>query len=242
MYDFERIEASYEFSSCVTYTDCHKSTFRKIEHVKVGCTDDARIFTMQGSSEETIDGKEPEGWGEIILRFGKALYPITLNVNERGKVIGIKDFEKTKEHWMTRRREIVESYENNFLIKKESYRYALALKTEEKFIDILNKNMFYRLLLWQDGISGQMIEIRDFPASGRLAIFTFNDKKYDDNGGVSYETGQVNDEGSGRLLSGQAKLQIYRDKDGLPKEIKLKARVEEAETGYFTKEITIKRL
>ena len=241
MYDFERIEASYEFSSCVTYTDCHKSTFRKIEHVKVGCTDDARIFTMQGSSEETIDGKEPEGWGEIILRFGKALYPITLNVNERGKVIGIKDFEKTKEHWMTRRREIVESYENNFLIKKESYRYALALKTEEKFIDILNKNMFYRLLLWQDGISGQRIEIRDFPATGRLAIFTFQGGRREGDF-VCYETSQVQDEGSGRLLSGSSTLRIRRDADGMPGEISLWSKVEEQDTGYFIKEITLRRL
>ncbi len=242
MYDFERVEASYEFLSCVTYTDCHKSNFRKIEHMKAECADGSYVFTMLGSTEESVDGIVPEGWGEIILKFGKALYPISLKVNENGEVFGINEFEKFKEQWMTRRREIVESYENNFFIKKESYRYALALKTEEKFIDILRRNMFYCLLLWQDVASEHKVEIRDFPASGRLAIFTFNDKKYDDNGGVSYETGQVNDEGSGRLLSGQAKLQIYRDKDGLPKEIKLKARVEEAETGYFTKEITIKRL
>lgn len=241
MYNFSFIESVYEFNTCITFANGQKSSFRKLEHIQAEEGKDGYAFTMKGSSNETLDDKEPEDWDAIVLEFGKALYPIGLRVSGQGEFVGLRDFEGIKEHWKARRQEIIDYY-NSYLIEKESNRYALALKTEDKFYHILKENMFYRLFLWQESLQNQKVEIRDFPTRARLAIFTFQGKSYDEKGGVCYDTYQVNDEGSGRLLGGHAKLQLYRDKDGLPNEIKLWARVEETDTGYFTKEITIKRI
>lgn len=241
MFKFESINASYEFSSCVTFVDGHKSSFRKVERLKAENTKEAYVFTMLGTSEEMVDGKEPEEWGAIILHFGKELYPYSLLVSDQGDLLRVQDFERVREHWMTRKKELMEFYEHNFLIKKEAYRYALALKTEEKFLDIIRRNMFYKLLFWQDNIMGQEVEIRDFPAPQRLAIFTFQDGK-EENDALCFETACVHDEGSDRLLSGKCTLRIHRAMDGLPAEVSLWARVEEQDTGYFIREITIRRL
>ncbi|MBO4531341.1 MAG: hypothetical protein IK017_11885 [Paludibacteraceae bacterium] len=241
MYNFSFIESVYEFNTCITFANGQKSSFRKLEHIQAEEGKDGYAFTMKGSSNETLDDKEPEDWDAIVLEFGKALYPIGLRVSGQGEFVGLRDFEGIKEHWKARRQEIIDYY-NSYLIEKESNRYALALKTEDKFYHILKENMFYRLFLWQESLQNQKVEIRDFPTRARLAIFSFHEKKYDKTGGIIYDTYDVTDEGSGQLLSGHAKLHLRRDKDGLPGEISLWARVEEKDAGFFTKEITIKRI
>ncbi len=231
-YNINQIEASYDFDSCITFVNGRKSVFHKTENIQIKKNRGGYEFLMLGSNEETLNGKTPDEFDAIILEFGKALYPMSLQVSEKGDFLGINDFNKLKDHWMTRRREIVEYYENFFPIKKQSYRYSLALDSEDKFYNILKENMFYRLLFWQEESPKQEVIIRDFPQMERLSIFTFQG---------TTETYAVRDEGSGRLVSGHAKIHILRDDDGLPNEIKLWARVEEQDTGYFTKEITIKR-
>lgn len=241
MYIFQGIETSYDFTSVVTFANGNTSSFHKVEHIYAQQEKQDFSFTMKGSTDETFDGKTPEDWAAIVLEFGKALYPINLSVSEQGDFMAVDDFEGVKQHWKDERQRLVDYY-NNYWIEKESNRYALALKTEEKFYRTLKENMFYRLFFWREGQTDQQVVVRDFPLRARLSIFTFQGKSYDEKGGVCYDTYQVNDEGSGRLLGGHAKLQLYRDKDGLPNEIKLWARVEETDTGYFTKEITIKRI
>lgn len=241
MYDISQIETCYEFVSCVTFCDGHKSTFCKKEHVKAVGSDGLYIFTMLGSSEETVDGMAPVDWSDIILQFAKALYPITLRVSGQGDFMAVENFEELRRRWKEKCQKIIDYY-NSSLIEEESQRFALVMETEDKFFHTLKENVFYRLFFWTVDQPVQQVVIRDFPSYARLAIFSFQEKKYDENGGLCYETYEVKDEGSGRLLSGHAKLRLSRDFDGLPKEIHLKARVEEAETGYFTKEITIKRL
>lgn len=240
MYTFSNLDTTYEFNSCVTFANGDTNTFRKIEHVSAENIGDSYIFTMQGSSEETLDGDEPEGWDAIVLKFGKALYPFSLQVSNEGRLNGFKDFEKIRNQWLERRQSIIDYY-NDYYIEKESDRYYFVLKTEEKFFGILQKNMFYRLLFWQDNIDVEDIEIRDFPLNTRLTTFTFNKGRFED-GFMCYTSGIVHDEGSGRLIDGVCKLKISRSPDGLPKEITLSAKVEEQDTGYFTKKLTIKRL
>lgn len=240
MYNFENTNVLYEFSSCVTFVDGHKSTFRKVESIQAQREKEGYLFTFLGTSDELIDGKEPEDWNPIILQFGRALCPYGLQVTEQGELTGVHDFETVKKHWFDQRREIIDYY-NNYYIEKESNQYALALDSEEKFFSIIKKNMFPRLLFWQEGLASQEVEIRDFPSPARLAIFTFQKGKVEA-GSLFYETSQVRDEGSGRLLSGKCTLRIRREADGLPGEISLWARVEEQDTGYFIKDITIRRL
>lgn len=230
----------YEFNSCVTFANGHKSSFRKVEHIQVVKSDDGYSFTMLGPSDATIDGNEPEEWNAIILQFGKALYPYNLLVSENGEMIGVQDFEKIKDHWFEQRRGIIDYY-NSYLVEKESNRFYLAFNSEEKFFNIIKNNMFPRLLFWQDNLKNQEVEIRDFPAAKRLAIFTFGEGKKN-NGEICHETYNVRDEGSGRLLSGECTLRIRRDADGLPGNVFLKVQVEELNTGYFFKEMTLKRL
>lgn len=240
MFDIEQLNTSFDFTATVIFANGHQSVFHKEEHICAKRVKDYYDFTFQGSSNESINNKAPEEWDDIVLQFGKALYPLSLKVSEQGELTGVRDFEKVKDHWFAKRQEIIDYY-NSYLIEKESNRYALALMSEEKFSNIIKKNMFYRLLFWQDELSSQEIEIRDFPARARLAIFSFQggrrEREY-----LCYDTSHVHDEGSGRLLSGRCTLRIRRDADGLPGEISLKARVEEQDTGYFIKEITIRRL
>ncbi len=162
----------YEFCSCVTFANGHKSSFRKVEQIKVGKANDGYSFTMLGSSEETIDGDEPEEWNAIILQFGKTLCPYTLLATGDGELTGVQDFEEIKGHWLDQRQEIIDYY-NSYLVKKESNRFYLAFNSEEKFFNIMKNNMFPRLLFWQDNLQNQKIEIRDFPAAKRFTIFTF---------------------------------------------------------------------
>lgn len=232
MYDISQIETAYEFDSCITFVNGHKCIFHKVEHLQIKKSRGGYEFLMKGSDEELMNGRVPEEFDAIILEFWKAFYPFSFQVSEDGEFLSLNNFDKLKEHWLTRRREIVEYYENFFPIKKQSYRYALALDSEEKFKNILKENIFYRLLLWQEDSSNQEIVIRDFPSMGRLAIFNFHGKT---------DTYSVKDEGSGRIIGGHGKLHIVRGDDGMPDEIKFWARIEEQDTGYFTKEITLKR-
>ena len=233
MYDIKQTDVSYVFHSSVTFTNGHKSTFQKIEHVQIKKTTNGKYeFKMIGSDEELLNGKEPEEFDAIVLEFGKVLYPISLQVSEDGEFLGINDFENLKEHWLTRGREIVEHYNSDVLIENEYKRYALSLASKETFYNILKYNSFYRLLFWNEDLLKREFVIRDFPACGRQVTFYFNDKN---------ETYTFCDEGSGRILNGHATIQLHRDNDGLLNEIKLTAKVEEQDIGYFTKEISLKR-
>ena len=49
MYDFDSIDATYEFDSTVTFANGKKTTFRKVEHVTAKKVDDSYVFSMQGS-------------------------------------------------------------------------------------------------------------------------------------------------------------------------------------------------
>lgn len=240
MYTFNHIEADYAFSGKVTFADGHVSLFTKKDHVEVTKRKDVYICAMHGSSDEKLNGNDPDEFDAVILEFGKALYPMSLRVSEEGELLGVDDFDGLKEHWLAKRKEIIDYY-NSYVVEKESNRYALALDSEEKFFNIIKKNMLYRLLFWQDELPNQEVEIRDFPARARLAIFTFPSGKFGGKG-VGYDTYSLHDEGSGRLLGGHATLSVTRGADGLPDEIVLKARVEEQDTGYFSKEVTLKRL
>ncbi len=240
MFTFNHIEADYSFSAKVTFADGHVTLFSKKDHVEVNKRKDVYLFTMHGSSDEKLNGKDPDEFDAVVLELGKALYPIDLRVSEEGEFLGVDDFEALKNQWEANRKKIIDFY-NSYLVEKESNRYALAFDSEEKFFNILKKNMLYRLLFWLDKSPNQEVEIRDFPARARLAIFTFPGGIFDGKG-WSYDTYSLRDEGSGRLLSGHAKLTVMRGADGLPDEIVLKARVEEQDTGYFSKEVTLKRL
>lgn len=240
MYTFRQINSAYEFISSVTFANGSRISFRKIEHVKADNIDGSYIFTMQGTSEETLDEMEPEDWDAIVLKFGKALYPYWLKVSAQGELLKVHDFSKIQKHWLEKRQEIIDYY-NDYYIEKESNNYFLALKKEENFLEVIRKNMFCRLFFWQDNMQNQELEIRDFPLNTRLTTFVFQ-KGHRNDGGVCYESSNVHDEGSGRLIAGRCNLYIRRDFDGLPAEISLHARVEEQNTGFFSKELTIKRL
>ncbi len=241
MYNFDNIAASYEFSACVMFADGKKTSFTKVEHIQAKREDEGYCFTFNGSSNEKVNGKDPEDWNAIIIEFGKALYPYSLQVSDHGRLNSILDFDNFKEHWMTRRREIVEYYECNFPIKKMSYSYSLSLKTEKKFLNILRKNLFYRLLFWQDDQTNQEIEIRDFPGREKFAIFSF-DSGIEENGEVVFKTDRGFDDGTYHMQSGNCIINIRRDDDGLPIEIVLRAKVEQQYKGFFTKEVKLRRL
>lgn len=239
-YQFNHIETAYDFSSVVTFANGQRSAFHKVEHVEARMDGNDYSFLMKGSSDETLNGVVPEEFDAIILEFGKALYPIDLRISDQGEFIAVNDFEGLKEHWLARRKEIVDYY-NSYLIEKESNKYALALKTEEKFFNTLKENMLYKLLFWREEEPVASLGVRDFPSRARISTFVFQGRKVVD-GFSRYDTYDFRDEGSGRLLGGHATLRIGRDDDGLPSEIGFQAKVEEQDTGYFTKEITIKRI
>lgn len=82
----------------MTFVDGHKSTFRKVESIQAQREKEGYLFTFLGTSDELIDGKEPEDWNPIILQFGRALCPYGLQVTEQGELTGVHDFETVKKH------------------------------------------------------------------------------------------------------------------------------------------------
>ena len=80
----------------MTFVDGHKSTFRKVESIQAQREKEGYLFTFLGTSDELIDGKEPEDWNPIILQFGRALCPYGLQVTEQGELTGVHDFETVK--------------------------------------------------------------------------------------------------------------------------------------------------
>ncbi len=241
MYNFDDISASYEFCTCITFPDGQKNSFSKVEHIEAKVVKTGFLFTFEGSGDESFDGTEPDDWSSIFLSFGKALYPYTLQVSENGKLIGIKDFEKLKARWTATQEEILDKYDYNYEIKKIAYSYAYTLKSEKMFLSMLRRNMFFHLFFWQDNLPNQEIEIKDFPINSLISIFCIQNKKID-NDVLCYETDTVYDEGTFDLLSGECKVNIRRDLDGLPSEITVFAKVEKRYRGYYTKEITLRRL
>ncbi|MBO4529121.1 MAG: hypothetical protein IK017_12940 [Paludibacteraceae bacterium] len=250
MYDFEYSSTIYEFASVVTFANGKRSEFKKKDQILFNRDDtekDKFVVTMLGSHDETIDGNPVDDFNQIILQFGKALYPIKMKVSDHGEIEHLLDFSEMKERWKLRREELIEYYEYEYLVKKQSHRYAVGLKSEEKFFGILKENMLYRLFFWYDNKQPQDLILHDFPARARKAIFTFDgktsiEKKEKEEKGIIYDTYEVHDEGSKKILSGHAQLTIQFSEDGLPDRIMLWARVEEKDVGYFTKEVVIKRL
>lgn len=241
MYNFENISALYEFCTCVTSPDGCESTFRKVEHIEAKREKSGYTFSFEGCSQEVVDGKEPEDWNAITLDFSKAFYPYSLEVAENGKLIGVKDYQKIIEHWNRRRDELYEKYDYNIHVMDHSHIFMQVLESERMFLSVLKRNIFYRLLFWQDNLPSQEIEIRDFPSPRMITIFSFE-------GGVKgknclcYKTDKVFDEGSCRNQAGDCTIKVHRDADGLPKEITVIANVVKKYTGSFSKKITLKRL
>lgn len=243
MYNFnKKISLSYEFSVCVTHEDGHKTTYCKVEHIDAQKDNTGFLFTLNGSSEETINGKEPEDWGEIYLKFEKAKYPYSLQTTAEGKLIAVKNFDEFKERWMEQRSKLVEYYEYNQYVKEVSYNYMYTLTSERMFISILNRNSFFNFLFWQDSLLNHEVEIQDFPTPEMLSIFCFHGKGIKDGDTLIYKTDKVYDEGNGYLLGGNCTIIIRRDADGLPEEVTLSANVERDNYGFFNKEMKLKRL
>lgn len=241
MYNFENISALYEFSTCVTFPDGCESTFRKVEHIEAKKVKSGFSFTFTGCGDETFDGKEPEAMDATCLELGKALYPYTLLVNEDGKLIGVRDFEKLKESWIARRDAIIEKNNCNVEVKKTANSYSQYLKTERMFLSVWRRSLFFRLLFWQDDQKNKEVEIGDFPYANNLSIFILPEGTEKDSS-LCYQTDRVYDDGLSDLLSGKCTMDFSRDSDGLPSLVSLSAMVEKKSRGSFTKEITVRRL
>lgn len=243
MYRFDNfISLSYEFCTCVTHEDGCKTTFRKVEHIDARKDNSGFLFTFNGSSDETIDGKELEDWSEIFLKFGKALYPYTLKVSEDGKLLAVQNFEELRNSWMKKRSALVEYYEYNSHVKDVSYSYMQSLNSEKTFLSILRRNAFFHLLFWQDNKLSQEVELQDFPTPNKLSIYCFHGYGTKVGNSLLYITDNVYDEGNRLLLGGDCTITIRRDVDGLPVEVSLTANVERQNYGYFKKELKLRRL
>ncbi len=242
MYCFENeILLTYEYCTCVTDDHGQKTTFRKVEHIGVRKDNSGFLFTFNGSSDETIDGAEPVDWSEIYYKFGKILYPYTLKVSDEGKLVGVQNFDSLRNRWLRERFDLIEYYQQKIRDKDVSYSYMKSLDSERKFLSVLRRDMFFHLFFWQDNLPNQEIEIKDFPINSLISIFCIQNKKID-NDVLCYETDTVYDVGTFNLLSGECKVKIRRDLDGLPSEITLFAKVEKRYRGHYTKEITLRRL
>lgn len=241
MYNFEEISASYEFCTCITFADGHKSSFRKVEHIEAIRDKFGFKFTFEGSEDETFDGKEPDDWGAIFLELGKKLYPYTLQVGENGELIGVQDFDELKERWLTSRDELLENYEHNFEVKKVAFSYAYSLNSERMFLSLLRRNLFFHLLFWQDNLPSQEIEIKDFPDMSSLSVFLFQ-RGIEENGYLCYNADTVYEKDAYNLVGGNCTMKIRRGADGLPDDVSLVAKVEKRYRGYYTEEITLRRM
>lgn len=231
----------YEFSSIVTFANGMQSKLKKVESLNINKKGKSYIYTFIGSCDETLQNEPISGNNEVVLSFGKALYPLSMQVSEDGDIERIVDFPMLKERWMKKRDELVAKYDNNIYIKKEAENYALGLESEATLLSILKENMFYKLLFWQIDKDEQTLEIRDFPSYARSAIFSFR-RPQKENGSWVFDTFDVRDEGSGHILSGRSTLSCIYDDNGLPESVNVKSMVEEENVGYFTKEIVIKRI
>lgn len=232
---------NYEFTSLVTFANGKRSEFKKKESLRVEEKRDGYVFTFLGSTEETLQNKPVDDVDEIVLQFGKALYPLSMQVSKGFVPEKLVDYPVVKERWLKYRKEMSEKCDYNYFINKELDSYELVLSSEERLFSTLIENMLYKLFFWQMEADGQELVIRDFPAWERLAIFKFNRPKKE-NGSWVFESLDVHDEGSGHLLSGRATINYTYGDDNLPEQIVLWARVEEENIGYFTKQITIKRV
>lgn len=230
----------YEFTSLVTFANGKHSQLKKIESLSINKKSNGYICTFEGSCEETLQNEPISGINEVVLLFGKALYPLSIKVSKNGTLESIVDFPMVKERWMKKRDELVAKY-NNYYINKEAESYALGLESEETLLSILKENMFYKLLFWQVDKDEQTLEIRDFPSYARSAIFSFRRPKRENDSWV-FDTFDVYDEGSGHILSGRSTLSCIYDDNGLPESVNVKSMVEEENVGYFTKEIAIKKI
>lgn len=241
MYNFKNITCSYELCTFVTFADGKKNAFRKVEHIAAQKVKNGFEFTFLGCEEETLEGGELNDWGKYFMELGKALYPFTLLTNGNGKLVGVRDFEKMKERWIASMDAIIESYANNYEVKKVAHSYSQSLATEKIFLSSLRRNMFFRILFWQDDLNSKEVEIMNFPYNPALSIFCFQGGKKDEDG-ISYETDTVYDEGTFDLLSGNCAMRIRRGADDLPNEVTLSTKVEKRYSGYYIKEIKLRRL
>lgn len=241
MYNFDNISVSYEYSTCVTHHDGHKSSFRKVEHIKARRDNTGFLFTFNGTSEDTIDGKELEDWGAIFQKFASALYPYTLQVTADGKITGVQNFDKLKEKWIAQCNNIVAYYNYNVHVKNAASSYAETLKSERMFLSYLRRNVVFNLLFWNDDQIRHEVELQQFPTPKMITIFSFEGVQKNDRTAI-FKTDSVYEERDNFLKGGDCLISICRDVDGLPKEIELTANVERLNYGFFKKEITLKRL
>ena len=101
----------YEFTSLVTFANGKHSQLKKIESLSVNKKGNYYICTFEGSCEEALQNEPISGINEVVLLFGKALYPLSIKVTTDGNLEEIVDFPMVKERWMKKRDELVAKYE-----------------------------------------------------------------------------------------------------------------------------------
>lgn len=240
-YNFDNIEVTYHSLSRTTFVTGKKFEFEKKDKVSASRAKDGFLFTMYGSSDEEVRGSSVEGMYQPVIDYGRALYPIKVKVSNEGVMLGVDNIEEVRKQWREKADEIDASYGYSPVTMTMARQYESVLNDDTFFTETLPDNLMYRFLFWDEKRIGDPIVISNFPSPYRMASY-FMERKGGEGNTAHYEEKKVTDEGSGNLVSGEARLDFVYAPDGLPQEIKLWVKMEEKDTGYFFHEMIMNRI
>lgn len=240
MYKFKQIETSYQFTSCVTFAKGPKSVYSAIEEI-IALTDwgGGFNFFLNGSRENTLNGEPAQGFDQIMLRTGKALYPVELNVSKDGIVRKVNNYPEVSRRWEAERKSIIDEYKKSYFVERYLNISSKGLLSEQTLLASLKRNSFVQLLFMAPAQPSQRFTVYDFPKSGNQVDIEF-DLHHTGNEGVHYKASLK--EKTGEILSGDGALTCTYSEKGMPKRLSLELTFEVANEGYYNKRILVEQI
>lgn len=238
MYRFKQLKAKYSFCSEVTKPSGESLVYSKTEHVEVlpNLVEGLNFF-LKGSSDERINGSELADFDNIMLKLGKSLHPIQLQVLKTGRIKRVKYFEEIQERWDKECKDILATHKNAYWVERYINMTSQNVRSEEAFLRTLCQNSFTQLFFMEEGAITQHVNLRAFPFADNV-IEVELELKSSRNNEYHYkaEIGKVDE----KICGGHGELKAIYSEKGQPESILFQYRVEVAGEGFYTKGVTIK--
>lgn len=238
MYHFKQLKAKYSFCSQVMKPSGESLVYSKTEHVEVlpNLVEGLNFF-LKGSSDERINGSKPADFDNIMLRLGKSLYPIQLQVLKTGRIKRVKYFEEIQKRWSKECKNILLTHKNAYWVERYIHMTSKNVRSEEMFLKTLCQNSFMQLFFLEEGATTQHISLYAFPFADNVMEVDFELKSTRDNEyHYKSEIGKVDE----KIGSEYSELNFKYTEKGLPENITFHYMAEVVDQGFYTKRITIK--
>lgn len=238
MYNFKHIKASYGIDLSTIDASGRISQFSRMIHLQVkNLAKEGYFIQLSNSSNEKIDGKELADFDAVMLRLGKSVYPVEIQMNHTGEFTDVLNYPEMKSRWESESVKILEELEGAFWVKRYIDLSAVNLKEKHSVLKSLQRDSFFQFYFHDRAVETWEIVLYNFPRVGinvSFALVLKAVKGYH----YSYE-GAVVAGGDECVVAGWGVLSCKYSEAGYLSALESSFRIEVADKGYYQKSVNI---